>query len=152
MAMRRAASRMSATRGDRHLREHFGFGNVGRDDARQADQRPAQGVDRFFVEQVIAALGDHHRIDDEVGQLERLDRGGHRLDDRRVGEHAGLDRVAAEVGDHRLDLRGDEIIGNDVHALDADGVLGGQRRDRRGAVDAVRGKGLQVGLDAGAAP
>ena len=74
------------------------------------------------------------------------------LDDRGVGQHARLDRVAAEVSDHRLDLRGHEIIGNDVHTMDANGVLGGQRRDRRGAIDAMRGKRLQVGLDAGAAP
>ena len=32
---------------------------------------------------------------------------------------------------------------------DADGVLRGQRGDRRGAVDAMRGESLQIGLDSG---
>ena len=53
--------------------------------------------------------------------------------------------------DHGLDLRGDDVVGHDVDAGDADGVLGRHRGDGRGAVDAVGGKCLQIGLDAGAA-
>ena len=37
-----------------------------------------------------------------------------------------------------------------VDGLDADRVLGGDRRDRRGAVDAEGGEGLEIGLDPGA--
>ena len=66
-------------------------------------------VDRGLLEQPVAALGDHHRIDDQVREAEASDRGGHRLDDRGVRQHAGLDRVGADVADNRLDLRGDEI-------------------------------------------
>ena len=88
MAMRRAASRMSATDRDRHLGEHFGFGDVGRDHAREPEQRPSHRVHGLFVEQVIAALGDHDRIDDQVRQLERFDRRRDGFDDRRVGQHA----------------------------------------------------------------
>ncbi len=116
MAMRRAASRMSATDAIVIFASTSASGMLGVTTRARRSSVQRSGVHRLFVEQVIAALGDHHRIDDEVGQLERLDRGGHRLDDRRVGQHAGLDRVAAEVGDHRLDLRGDEIIRDDVHA------------------------------------
>ena len=61
------------------------------------------------VEQAVAALGDHHRIDDDERQLELLDRRGHRLDDRRVGQHAGLGGVDRDVAGDRFDLRGDEV-------------------------------------------
>ena len=56
-------------------------------------------------QQPIASLGDHHGIDDEVGQVERFDRCGDGFDDGGGGEHAGLHRVAAEVGDDRFDLQ-----------------------------------------------
>ena len=46
--------------------------------------------DAVLVEQRVAALGNHHRIDDHQRQLEFRDRGSDRLDDRRSGEHAGL--------------------------------------------------------------
>ena len=68
---------------DRHLGQDLGFGDVRRDDARQAQQRPTQRVHRFFVQQVIAALGHHHRIDNQVGELERFDGRRDRLDDLR---------------------------------------------------------------------
>ena len=56
-----------------------------------------------------------------------------------------------EIGEHRVDLRGDEIRRHVVDAGDALGVLRGQRGDHRRAIDAERREGLQVGLDARAA-
>jgi hypothetical protein len=44
-------------------------------------------------------------IDDEVRQIELLDRGRYRFDDRRGREHAGLDRRRRQVAADRLDLR-----------------------------------------------
>ena len=80
-----------------------------------------------------------------------LEAGGHRLDRGGLRQHADLHRIDVEIGEHRVDLRGDEIGRHVVDAGDALGVLRGQRRDHRGAIDAERGEGLQVGLDAGAA-
>ena len=62
-----------------------------------------------------------------------------------------LTAPTVEIGKHRVDLRGDELGRHLVDAADALGVLRGQRRDHGGAVDAERGKRLEVGLDAGAA-
>ncbi len=138
-------------RSNRHLREHFGFGNVGGDHAGQAQQRPADGVHGLVVQQVIAALGHHHRVDDQVRQVERLNRGRHRLDDLRGRQHAGLDRVAAEVARDGLDLRGHEVVGQDVDAGDPDGVLGRDRGNGAGAVHAVCRESLEIGLNPGAA-
>ena len=69
-------------------------------------------------QQVVAALGHHHRVDDQVGQPQPGDRRRHRLDDCRRRQHAGLDGVAAEVADHGLDLGDDERGRRQVHAAD----------------------------------
>ncbi len=108
-------------------------------------------VDRILVEQPIAALRDHHRIDDDVGKVELRDRGGDRFDDGRGGEHADLDGVGAEIGGDRFDLRRDEVGRQRLPGGHAERVLRRDRGDRRCAEDAVRGERLQVGLDAGAA-
>ena len=66
-------------------------------------------------------------------------------------QHAGLERIGADVGQHDLDLLGDEggIDRHDaVHAL---GVLRGERGDGGGGEAAHRGDRLDVGLDARAA-
>src|SRR5581483_723126 len=57
------------------------------------------------------------------------------LDDRAREEHSRLGSVDADVGEHRVELRDDELCRELVHRGDAGRVLGGQ-----------------VGLDAGAAP
>ena len=46
------------------------------------------------------------------GRSSSRDRGGDRLDDRGVGEHADLDRVGADVADDRFDLRGHQVGGH----------------------------------------
>ena len=62
-----------------------------------------------------------------------------------------LHRADLEIGEHRVDLRRDEIRRHVVDAGDALGVLRGERGDHRGAVDAERRKRLEIGLDARAA-
>ena len=71
------------------------------------------------------------------------------IDHRRMRYHTDLHRTDVEIGKHRVDLRGDELRRHLMDAADACGVLRGQRGDHGGAVDAERGKRLQVGLDAG---
>ena len=69
----------------------------------------------------------------------------------RLRQHADLHRAHVEIGEHGVDLRGDEVGRHVVDGGHAPGVLRGQRGDHRGAVDAERREGLQIGLDAGAA-
>ena len=70
------------------------------------------------------------------------------FDDRGVGEHAGLDRVGPDIVDHRVDLRADELWAQCLNLPDADGVLRGNRGNRRSAVDPESGKGFKIGLNA----
>ena len=51
----------------------------------------------------VAALGHHHRIDDDQRDLEIVDRRGHGFDDGRVGEHARLRGMGADVCHHRFE-------------------------------------------------
>ena len=92
---------------DGHLREHLRLGDVGRDHPRQPQQRPAQRVDRLLVQQVIAALGDHHRIHHQVGQIESTRPRPPRP--RRSVEVASMPVLTASQpmsADDGLDLRG----------------------------------------------
>ena len=84
-------------------------GTFGVTHPRARQQLAPDRLDRIGLEQAVAALGDHHRIDDDVGQVELGDRRGHRFDDRGVGEHADLDGAEAEVGGDRFDLRRDQV-------------------------------------------
>ncbi len=65
-----------------------------------------------------------------------------------VGQHAGLDAAHVEVVEHGLDLQAHEgrLEGDDAAHLGR--VLRRHGRERAGAVDAQRGEGLEVGLDA----
>ena len=76
---------------------------------------------------------------------------GDGVDDGGVRQHAGLDGVGADVGEHGVDLRGDELGRHGEPAGDFARVLRGDGGDGGCAVDAERGEGLEVGLDAGAA-
>ena len=69
----------------------------------------------------------------------------------RGAEHPDLDRVDADVGEHRAHLREHDLGGTGWIAIDADGVLGGDRGDRTRPVHAAARERLQIGLDAGAA-
>jgi len=55
----------------------------------------------------------------------------------------------ADVREDRVDLGGDDLCRDLMDGLHAEGVLGGDRRDGRGAIDTERGKRLEVGLDPG---
>src|SRR5438105_8418954 len=74
---------------------------------------------------------------------------GDGLDRRKLRHHAGLDRADVEIAEHSVKLRGDEIARQVMNSADGFRVLRGQRRNDGGAVDAERGKGLEIGLNAG---
>ncbi len=137
---------------DQVPREHRRLAPVGSDDERMRDEQFDIGPLGVRVEQALPGRRHHDRIHDEVGQPAL---GGQIGDDGHVGgggQHAGLDRGDREVVEDRLDLQTQERrVGRDDPSY-LDGVLGGERGDRRAAVDAERRERPQVGLDAGAAP
>ena len=132
--------------------QDLGLGQVRRRDSSERQQSRAEGGHRLLVEEPGATLGDHHRVDHQQRDPQLLDRTGDDLDDLGAGQHAGLGGVRAEVRDDGVDLRPDQRDGQRQDLSDAEGVLGGDGRDRRGAVDSQRGEGLEVGLDAGSTP
>jgi hypothetical protein len=75
---------------------------------------------------------------------------GDGIDDGKLCRHADL-TASTWRSLKTADLRGHEAGGHRMNAADAIRVLSGQGRDDGRAVDAERGKRLQVGLDAGAA-
>ena len=115
-------------------------------------KRVAQGGLGLAQQQAMAAFGDHHRIDDQRHARRMLpEGGGHGGDHLGAVQHAGLQRIGADVGQHDLDLLGDEG-GLDRHdAMHALGILGGQSGDRGGGEGAHGGDRLDVGLDPGPA-
>ena len=74
----------------------------------------------------------------------------HGMDHRGIGQHAQLDRANIEVIETGVDLSLQEIQRRHMHRCDTSGVLRSQCGDGGQSVHAMRGKGLQVGLDAGA--
>jgi hypothetical protein len=100
--------------------------------------------------QRLPARGDQHRVDDEVGQSAGCGQVGHGIDDGAGGQHAGLDTEDVEIIQHGLDLEAHEVGVEGHHAADLGRVLCRDRGQRRRAVHAVGGEGLEVGLYAGA--
>ena len=83
------------------------------------------------------------------GQL--VEHGGDGERDLGAAEHADLDGVDADVGEHGADLGGDDLAGQRVHGRDRDRVLRRDRGDRARPVHAAARERLQVRLDPGAA-
>ena len=65
-----------------------------------------------------------------------------------ITKHTGFAGRNFEVACHRIDLQGDEVRRDGQHSHDTARILGGQRSDDTGAIDAKRGEGFQVGLNA----
>ncbi len=136
--------------GRRGFEEHRGLRQIGRHHPRARDQF-AQPAEHIAAQQFFAGGRDDDRIEHDIARLVAVERGGDDVDGRGVGEHADLDRAGIKIGEHGIELRGDEIGRHIVNAEHALGVLRRQRGDDGRAIDAERGKGLQIGLDAGAA-
>ena len=108
----------------------------------------AQGVDRFGFEQGRAGAGDHHRIEHDIERGVLFERQRHGLDDLARRQHADLGGADAEVAEQRVELSRQEGYGWGMDGIDAAGVLCSQRGQGAQSMHAVRGEGLEVGLDA----
>ena len=80
-----------------------------------------------------------------------LKRVGGGLDDRRVGHHAGLDRIGAQILQRHPDLIGDEPGRGFKNAGNAEAVLRRERGDGGHGKPVQCRDRLDVGLDSGAA-
>jgi hypothetical protein len=132
------------------LGQRLGLGKVGGHHGGQREQPRDQDSDGGGQQQPAARTGHHDRVDHQ-GQIPGLQRVGHGLDQRLGEQHAGLDRVGAEVVEDGVDLRAHEGGRQLVDGGHAQSVLRGERDDGGHAVRTAAGEGLEVGLDAGAA-
>jgi heat shock protein HtpX len=135
----------------RRIEQRGRLGQVRSYDDGERHEPRAHRFHRVGFEQAVARCRDHDRVEHDRRSAMRRQPFGHRLDDGRVPQHPDLHRADGEVGEHRVDLRayeGRRHLEDRAYAL---GVLRGERRDHRGAVDAERRERLQVGLDTGAA-
>ena len=90
--------------------EHLRFGDVRRHDAaRAAAARPAGSRTPSSSSRRSPLLATITGSTTTQRQVELVDGGRHRLDDRGVGQHAGLRGVHVDVAGDGLDLRGDEV-------------------------------------------
>jgi hypothetical protein len=82
--------------------QHARLGQVRREHRRERQDRLDEHRGRVLRQQAVAALGDHHRVDDDVRGRAGRDRLreplGDRARDRRRAEHADLRGVDAHVG------------------------------------------------------
>jgi hypothetical protein len=145
------AAHVARTVGHALLEKNAGFGQVRGEHGGERQQRLAQQGDRVGGQQVVAALGDHHRVEHQMRQPAAAQAIGHGADDAGVAEHADLRRSDGDVGEQRVDLQADEVDRRQMHAGDGTGILRGERRDDAAAVGAEGRERLEVGEQAGAA-
>ena len=72
---------------------------------RAADYTNGGGLD---IEQGMAALGHHHRVDDDMRGAMMGEAVGHGLGNSRIRDHPDLHRIDGDVLEDRVDLVGDE--------------------------------------------
>src|SRR5918997_1083739 len=110
------------------------------------------GAHGIGLEEHRPALGDHHRVHDDVRKLEAVDGLGYNGDDTGIEEHPSLHGIGPDVGDYSLYLLDGDLRREGVDVRHFRGVLGGGRDDGGRPVDAAAQKGLEGGLDAGPRP
>ena len=120
-----------------HAGEHLSLRHVRRDHGREREQLRAQRGHGVVHQQPRAAGGDHHGVDDDAARAVDAQSVDDGLDERRRGDHAGLDGVGEDVSEDAVELGGQEVGRDLQNAADAGGVLRGQCGDRAHGVNAV---------------
>jgi hypothetical protein len=137
---------------DRFAEQQFRFRQVRRDDRGHRQQPRPQRIQCVVREQLGTGRRHHHRIEHDGHGAMRREQSGDGVDHACRRQHAELHRAHVEIVEARIDLRPQERHVGHVHRRHAARVLRGERGNRRQAVHAVRGEGLQVRLDAAPPP
>src|SRR5215471_17891612 len=135
----------------RRTSERGRLGQIGRQHQRARNEQLAQGFNGIGCEQRITRSRHHDRVEHDIFRTMPLKPLRHRFDDPNLREHTDLHRTNAEIREHGVQLRGNEIGGHVVNATDAPCILRGKGCNNRGPVDTKCGKGLEVSLDTGPA-
>jgi hypothetical protein len=132
--------------------QHFGLGEVRRDDGNALDHLLAEELHAGGIEQLRpAARWVDDRIENHAGEAGLVEKLGDGDGIATIGEHADLHIRDLEILGERVELGAEGGVSDRLHRLDALRRLDGERGDGRHSIAVVHGKGLQVGGDAGAA-
>ena len=133
---------------NRRIRQHFSFRNIRRDKIRQRQEPGAERFDRRFLKQQRPARGDHDRIHDQRAfDSLRPQKCRDGINDSRRKQHAGLDCMWRQLGEHRFELKCDKLRRGRLHAQHTLRILRRKTSDRGGAVHLERGERLEISLD-----
>lgn len=117
------------------------------DEAGARDEVTLEGGDRIVADQTCSGAGHHNRIDDEIRQVEFTNSGGNGFDDFKVKQHTGFGGLDADVADDSIHLGDDGFRWERIDAGDAKSILRRDAGERAGAMDKVKCKRPQVGLN-----
>lgn len=117
------------------------------DEAGARDEVTLEGGDRIIAYQTCSGAGHHNRIDDEIRQVEFTNSGGNGFDDFKVKQHTGFGGLDADVADDSIHLGDDGFRWERIDAGDAKSILRRDAGERAGAMDKVKCKRPQVGLN-----
>lgn len=117
------------------------------DKAGARDEVKLEGGDRIVADQTCSGAGHHNRIDDEIRQVEFTNSGGNGFDDFKVKQHTGFGGLDADVADDSIHLGDDGFRWERIDAGDAKSILRRDAGERAGAMDKVKCKRPQVGLN-----
>ena len=127
--------------------QDLGFVAVGSDEAGARDEVTLEGGDRIVADQTCSGAGHHNRIDDEIRQVEFANSGGNGFDDFKVKQHTGFGGLDADVANDSIHLGNDGFRWERIDAGDAKSILRRDAGERAGAMDKVKCKRPQVGLN-----
>ena len=137
-------------RADGHAGEHFCLRNVWREDGGQREQALLERVDCVVADELGAACGDHHGIDDEIFRAVFLKLLRDDFNQADGGNHTGFDRIRADVGKDAVELQRQKVRRDLEDSLNAGGVLRDEGGDGAHGVYTVCGHRFDVGLNSGA--
>ena len=83
------------------IEENFGLGEVGGDDPGEGQEVFFHGVDGVSSQELVATLGHHYRVEDDIPRVMGLQPVGDGLDEFRGIKHADLDGVGAHIAEYR---------------------------------------------------
>lgn len=128
-----------------------GFLKIGRNQIGKRDQPLAQNRFSVRVKQRVAAGGDHDRIQNDGNAAQGFEPLRHDTRGFGASNHTDLHGPDIKITEYRVQLGGNERTRQRMYGIDAARILGGQRGQDTGPVNAKRGKGFQIRLNARAA-
>ena len=111
-----------------------------------------KGVDGIVIDEMVAALGYHDRVKDDVVRPVALQRLCHHIYNVRGGKHADLHRISADIVKDCLQLVFNDRKIDLLHGSHFARVLCRHGSNDRHPEHTQSGEGLQIRLNAGAAP